>query len=302
MKKRSASSVSGHASNKNSTSKPYGCRHAENPPRRRDRQAEYRQPDPQYKEELLSGDIADEIRDLLQERGILVFPEINFDDAEQIAFTKTLGTFAPEATDGENITKIMLDTKANPHSADYLKGSLYWHIDGTMNQVPILASVLSCKVPASWGGNTGFCNTYAAWEALPADRKQELDGLRAVHGVWPTIFYYDPEPSLAKLKGMQGVGENELPLVWTHRSGRKSLVIGYTTQRILGVSPMKSAEIIVGLREWATREEFSYSHPWKVGDLVMWDNTGTMHRAEAYDANCGHMMHRTKLRGEEPFA
>jgi alpha-ketoglutarate-dependent taurine dioxygenase len=70
----------------------------------------------------------------------------------------------------------------------------------------------------------------------------------------------------------------------------------------LGVTAAKSAEIIVGLREWATSEQFSYSHEWKVGDLVMWDNTGTMHRAEAYDLNSGRMLHRTKLAGEEPFA
>ncbi|EPM92724.1 dioxygenase, TauD/TfdA family protein, partial [Pseudomonas syringae pv. actinidiae ICMP 18804] len=50
-----------------------------------------------------------------------------------------------------------------------------------------------------------------------------------------------------------------------------------------------------------TAEAFSYSHAWQVGDLVIWDNTGTMHRAEAYDPECGRMMHRTKLQGEEPF-
>lgn len=254
------------------------------------------------KEELLSGVLADEIRQLLEERGVLVFPKVGFTDEEQIAFTKTLGTYTAEAADG-SVTKITLDNKENPAAAEYLKGSLYWHIDGTMNEVPILASLLSCKVPSPKGtGNTGFCNTYAAWDDLPDDRKAELDGLRAVHGVWPTVFFYEPEPSLGKLKAMMGIGENELPLVWKHESGRKSLVIGCTTQRIVGKSAMESAEIIIGLREWATREEFSYSHEWSVGDLVMWDNTGTMHRAEAYDPNCGRMMHRTKLKGEEPFA
>ena len=122
-----------------------------------------------------------------------------------------------------------------------------------------------------------------------------------VHGVWPTVFYYEPEPSLAKLQGMMRVGENELPLVWTHKSGRQSLVLGCTAQRVLGLDAMKSAEIIHGLREWATSEPFSYSHEWEVGDCVMWDNTGTMHRAEWYDPACGRMMHRTKLEGEEPF-
>ena len=61
-------------------------------------------------------------------------------------------------------------------------------------------------------------------------------------------------------------------------------------------------QIIHGLREWSTQEQFSYSHEWDEGDLVMWDNTGTMHRAEAYDLSCGRMMHRTKLKGEEAFA
>lgn len=255
------------------------------------------------KEELLDGQLGPELKELLQQRGVLVFPRINFDDEEQIAFTKTMGTFAPERQDGTNhkIHKITLDVKENPQSAEYLKGSLYWHIDGTMNDTPILASLLSCKVPASWGGNTGFCNTYAAYEALSDEDKAAYDEMRVIHSVWATVFYYEPEPSLAKIQGMQQIGENELPLVWNHKSGRKSLVLGCTAHRVLDVEPMESAKILVGLREWATREEFSYSHEWSVGDLVIWDNTGTMHRAEQYDPDCNRMMHRTKLQGEEPF-
>jgi alpha-ketoglutarate-dependent taurine dioxygenase len=251
--------------------------------------------------ELLSGDLAGPIRQLLEQRGVLVFPEIHFSDDEQIAFTKTLGTFQPERESGE-IFKVTLDSKHNPHSAEYLKGSLYWHLDGTMNDVPILASLLSSKKLASWGGNTGFCSTYAAYEQLPAERKTELEGLRVMHSVWASVFYYEPEPSLAKLKAMQAIGERELPLVWKHRSGRKSLILGCTAHRVLGVSAAKSTEILVGLREWATSEQFSYSHEWKVGDLVMWDNTGTLHRAEQYDLASGRMLHRTKLAGEESFA
>jgi hypothetical protein len=81
------------------------------------------------------------------------------------------------------------------------------------------------------------------------------------------LFYYEPEPSLKMLKQMQGIGEKELPLVWTHKSGRKSLVLGCTAQHVKDVDAMKSAEILVGLREWATSEQFSYSHEWSVGDL-----------------------------------
>jgi alpha-ketoglutarate-dependent taurine dioxygenase len=253
------------------------------------------------KAELLSGKFADEIRAVLQERGVLVFPQVNFSDEEQIAFTKTLGTFQPER-EGGDVFKVTLDNKENPLGAEYLKGSLYWHLDGTMNPVPILASLLSSKKLASWGGNTGFCNTYAAYEQLSDAQKAELDRLKVMHSVWSTVFYYEPEPSLAKLKGMQALGERELPLVWKHRSGRKSLILGCTAQRVVDVTPAKSAELLVGLREWATSEQFSYSHEWKVGDLVMWDNTGTMHRAEQYDLQSGRMLHRTKLQGEEPFA
>ncbi|WP_122613079.1 TauD/TfdA dioxygenase family protein [Pseudomonas viridiflava] len=253
------------------------------------------------KEELLSGELADEIRGLLEQRGVLVFPRIGFSDAEQIAFTRALGAFSAEASDGQNVTKITLDAKVNPAGAEFLKGSLYWHIDGTSSDVPILASLLACKVTATWGGNTGFCNTYAAYEALSSADKLRYAGMRVVHAPWSSLFYYNPEPSLATLKVMQAIGEKELPLVWTHRSGRKSLILGCTAQQVAGVSRAESARILVELREWATGDSFSYSHEWQVGDLVIWDNTGTLHRAEAYDPECGRLMHRTKLQGEEPF-
>ncbi len=256
------------------------------------------------KEELLDGQLGPELKELLQERGILVFPQINFTDQEQIAFTKTMGTFASEVRDGEEevIHKITLDEKENPQSAAFLRGSLYWHIDGTMNKVPILASLLSCKKPSPKGtGNTGFANTYAAYEALPEERKAEIADLRVNHGAWASLFYYSPEPSMKMLDIMQGIGEQELPLVWTHQSGRKSLVLGNTAINVVGMSPKESQRTLHGLREWATGEEFTHSHEWTAGDLVIWDNTGTMHRAEPYDATCGRMMHRTKLQGEEPF-
>jgi alpha-ketoglutarate-dependent taurine dioxygenase len=257
------------------------------------------------KEELLSGELGPALRELLEQRGVLVFPQICFTDDEQVAFTKTLGTFAPEMHDKgdkDTVHKITLDEKENPSSAIYLKGSLYWHIDGTMNKLPILASLLACKVPSPKGtGNTGFANTYAAWDDLPEDKKAEFAGYRVRHGAWPTLLYWSPEPNQELLERMQSIGDVEIPLVWNHRSGRKSLVIGNTAHTITGKSHFDSVRILNWLREWATQEQFTYSHEWSVGDLVIWDNTGTMHRAEAYDPTCGRMMHRTKLEGEEPF-
>ncbi len=255
------------------------------------------------KAELLNGEHADEIRDLLERRGVLVFPGINFTDEQQVAFTKTLGNFAPELRDGagENVHKISLDSSQTA-SADYLKGSMYWHIDGTMNNVPILASILTAKVLSREGGQTEFCNTYAAYDDLSEEEQADYEKLHVLHSAWNTLFYYDPEPALATLQQMMAIGDNELPLVWKHRSGRKSLVLGCTAYHVVGMDPKASAELLVKLREWATRDEFVYRHEWTLGDTVMWDNTGTMHRALPYDPASGRMLHRTKLEGEEAFA
>jgi alpha-ketoglutarate-dependent taurine dioxygenase len=254
---------------------------------------------------LLSGDHAGEIRDLLEQRGVLVFPQIGFTDDEQVAFTETLGTLATERK-GEKLYNVTLDKSVNKQ-ADYLKGSLYWHLDGTMNEVPILASLLTSKALGNAGeGDTEFCNTYAAYEDLVADLsdadKQAYDDVRVVHSTWTTLLYYEPEPKLETLQQMMAIGERELPLVWRHRSGRKSLVLGCTAGHVAGMDRAKSTELLVRLREWATQPQFVYRHQWSVGDLVMWDNTGTMHRATPYDPNSGRLLQRTKLAGEEPFA
>lgn len=251
------------------------------------------------KKDLLSGEYAADLRELLERRGVLTFPQINFTDDEQIAFTKTMGTFLPEM-EGQEIYNITLDAKLNPKS-DYLKGSLYWHSDGTMNKMPIGIAILTSKVLPTWGGNTEFCNNYAAYELLPDADKKLIAGLKAMHSAWTSLFYYEPEPSYAKLQEMIGIGEVHLPLVWKHRTGRKSLVLGCTAHHVLDMNPTESTKLLVRLRDWATQPQFVYSHEWSVGDAVMWDNTGTMHRAMPYDPNCGRLLHRTKTAGEEPI-
>ena len=123
-----------------------------------------------------------------------------------------------------------------------------------------------------------------------------------MHSAWNTLFYFDPEPTIDHLRRMMRLGDKELPLVWTHQSGRKSLVLGCTARHVVDMDYRKSAELLVRLRDWATRPEFVYRHQWSVGDLVMWDNTGTMHRAMPYNPDSGRLLTRTKLEGEEPFA
>ncbi|MBV1686892.1 TauD/TfdA family dioxygenase [Novosphingobium sp. G106] len=251
------------------------------------------------KEALLSGDYAAEIRELLEQRGVLVFPEIHFDDAEQIAFTSTLGKFAREMR-GEDIYKITLD-KSVTATADYLKATIFWHFDGFSSPMPIRASLLSSKVLSEVGGNTEFANTYAAYDALPEDDKAMLEGMQAVHCLASTQLDIDPQPSYAEWQRWLEMGRKALPLVWKHQSGRKSLVLGNSAHHVVGMDPLDSKGLLIRLRDWATQEQFVYSHEWTVGDLVMWDNTGSLHRAIPYEVNSKRMLHRTKLEGEEPI-
>jgi alpha-ketoglutarate-dependent taurine dioxygenase len=246
---------------------------------------------------LLGGAHAADIRELLERRGVLVFPRVGFTPAEQVAFTETLGPIAPDgAAKSIDITL----APSNP-SREYTKASFFWHFDGYMNDVPILASVLCAHVLSPEGGDTEFCNTYAAYEALPEERKRALEGLRAVHAMVGAQLSVEPEPSYERFRQWLAVRRNDLPLVWEHRSGRKSLVIGNTAVNVIGMDPLEGMELLVWLRDWATQERFRYTHRWSVGDAVMWDNTGTLHRATPYDPNCGRLLHRTKLAGEEPF-
>jgi alpha-ketoglutarate-dependent taurine dioxygenase len=252
---------------------------------------------------LLSGARAQQIRDLLEQRGVIAFREVNLTDEEQVAFTKTLGTFAHEEGEGggDTVYPITMDPRVNP-VAEYLKGAFYWHIDGTMSDKPILASIMSGRRLAPQGGETEFCNTYAAWDELADEQKADLEGLKVVHAMWRSQLYVHPEPSYELLKAWQSRGKNVLPLVWRHRTGRKSLVLGATALQVVGMDIAESEALLVRLRDWATQPQFVYRHEWKLGDMVIWDNTGTMHRALPYDHASGRLMHRTKLEGEEAFA
>ena len=91
------------------------------------------------------------------------------------------------------------------------------------------------------------------------------------------------------------------PIVWTHQSGRKSLLLGATADYVIGYAVEESRALLARLRDWATQPQYVYRHEWQVGDLIIWDNTGTMHRAMPYAVDSGRLMHRTILAGEEPL-
>lgn len=246
---------------------------------------------------LLVGTHAAEIRELLELRGVVAFREMNLSDADQIAFTRTLGKIVDE----DKIFKVTMDPLENP-KAEYIKGAFYWHIDGTMLDVPIFASIMSSRRLSAIGGQTEFSNTYAAYDDLSEAEKQAIEDLKVVHMFEVAQRYVRPEPTYAELQGWQRYTPKTLPLVWKHRSGRKSLVIGSTASHVENMELREGWALLTRLRDWATQPQFVYRHEWKLGDMVIWDNTGTMHRAIPYPPDSGRMMHRTQLAGDEPFA
>lgn len=248
---------------------------------------------------LLHPDVAAEVRRLLVERGVLLFRNLHISDEDQVAFARLLGSLREEGEKG--IFKISYDKKVNDRP-DYIKGTFLWHMDGTHDDVPVFASLLSGRRLSASGGDTEFANSYAAYEALPQDEKDRIEGLKVVHSVETSMRRADiitNEQDLAHWRGMPDKVHN---LVWTHKSGRKSLVIGCHASHVEGMDKEEGRKRLEELIDWATQPRFVYRHKWSVGDMLIWDNTGVLHRAEPYPLDSVRVMHRTTLLGEEAFA
>src|SRR5215470_2370112 len=128
---------------------------------------------------LLSGREAERIRGILEQRGVVFFRGLDISDEQQVAIAKALGNIVQnEGEDG--IYKISLDKNVNQR-AEYLKGSLFWHFDGSLQPYPNLATFLRAVKLSDTGGETEFCNTYAAYDDLPQSDKDLIADLRVVH-------------------------------------------------------------------------------------------------------------------------
>ena len=114
--------------------------------------------------------------------------------------------------------------------------------------------------------------------------------------------WVNPEPSSFELAFWQTRTPKVHPLVWKHRSGRKSLVLGSTAEYVEGMDRAQGRALLTKLREWSTQPQFVYRHDWQPGDLLVWDNTGTMHRVDPYPVEEGRLMHRTTIEAEEALA
>jgi alpha-ketoglutarate-dependent taurine dioxygenase len=260
------------------------------------------------RDEILDPEFVEDCLDSLERYGVLVFRRLGLSDAEQIAFSSKLGTPLPQGApdaDGKRdlIFKITLDEELQ-EAAEYLKSTIHWHIDGIFDAAPPpKATMLTGRRLSATGGATEFCNTYAAYDDLAAEERRRADSLRIAHSLAASNRTWNPGAS-AEEKERWAVrrAPKEHPLIWRHKSGRKSVVIGMTVDHVIGMPESEGREFLAELTAHTTRPDNVYHHDWEVGDLLIWDNCGVMHRATPYDAKSGRMMHRTVLQGTESIA
>jgi alpha-ketoglutarate-dependent taurine dioxygenase len=249
------------------------------------------------KKDMIEGTYAKEINRLLQERSALVFPQMHLTIEEQLAFAATIGEIF--LVGGKNVQKISLDPEVNP-VADYIRGAFYWHIDGANDDVPAKATMLNCRVLADEGtGDTMVANTYAAYEDLPDEDKALIEGLRARHCLESSQRLINPDPTFAELQRWQAYPGKTHPIVWHHQSGKKSLLIGATAYYVDGMPFEPGRALLCRLKDFATQPQYVFRHKWQVGDFLLFDNTGTMHKAAPYALDSKRLMDRTTLCGEE---
>jgi alpha-ketoglutarate-dependent taurine dioxygenase len=255
---------------------------------------------------LGDAEVARAVMAALETHGVLVFPRIGVTDEEQLRFTDSLGKRIDysKAVDGgkggaPDVYRVTLNTEIN-RQHEYILGTYFWHMDGmTVPEQPPRATLLSGRSLSAKGGVTHFCNTYAGYESLPDEAKDEIDGLRVIHEILPFLSDIVAEPTEDQLGRWRKNPANEYPLVWKHRSGRRSLVIGSTAHHVKSMDLAEGKALLARLTEWTAQPNFSYAHKWSEGDLVIWDNYGTLHRVTPYAVDSGRVMHRTSLEGTE---
>jgi len=237
------------------------------------------------------------IRGGMDEYAVLVFRDQPFTDAEQLAFAERLdgvlhtklgisalqkNRLGNEALgDISNLDENGEIMKSDNRRRMYGLGNRLWHTDASFQDPAGRYSMLSAKVVPPVDADTEYADMRAAYDALPEDEKARLEGLRVHHSIAysrQTLGFEFSESEQDALKGAIH------PLVRTiPRSKRRSLYVASHASRIIDWPVPEGRLLLRDLIEHATRPEFVYRHQWRVGDLVIWDNRATMHRARAFD-------------------
>ena len=231
-----------------------------------------------------------EIRSGMDTYAVLVFRDQPFTDDEQLAFaqrfdgqlhTKTgISALRKSRLGNEALGDISnLDESGEIQQSDdrrrmYGLGNRLWHTDASFQDPPGRYSLLSAKIIPPVGAETEFADMRAAYDALPAEMKTQLEGLRVHHSIAHS----------RQMLGFEFLKGAVHPLIRTiPRSQRKTLYVASHASRILDWPVPEGRLLLRDLMEHATQPEFVYRYVWREGDLVIWDNRATMHRARPFD-------------------
>ena len=237
------------------------------------------------------------IEDAMDQHAVLVFRKQPLTQDQQIAFAKALGPLdlglrklkgGPHRFQYAELADIS-NVKADGEVADRTHAKIVgnvanqlWHSDSSFQHPRAKYSMLSAVIVPGFGGDTEFADLRMAYDALPEWQKKQIENLNAVHYALHSRFMLGDTDYTEEQK--KAIAPALWPLVQTDpRTGRKILFVGIHACEIEGMTTAEGRMLIMDLLEHATQREFVYRHHWQVGDLVMWDNTATVHRGRYFD-------------------
>ena len=238
-----------------------------------------------------------QIRAGMDRYAVLVFHDQPLTDEEHLAFAQRLDGALHTKLGSAAITKNRFGNEAlgdisnvgpdgeilqpGDRRRAYSLGNRLWHTDASFQDPPGRYSMLSAKVVPPQGADTEFADMRAAYDALPDATKRQLDGLTVHHSIAHSRQTLGFEFSPSEEDALKGAIH---PLVRTlPRSGRRALYVASHASRIMEWPVPEGRLLLRDLIEHATQPQFVYRHAWRVGDLVIWDNRCTMHRARPFE-------------------
>jgi len=242
------------------------------------------------------------------DRGVLIFPDQNLDDEQQIAFSRRFGELERLiTTDIGGIPEIALlsnlksDGSLWPHKSDmgmFLEGNRGWHTDSSFKPLPAMASLLSGRRVPDTGGGTEFADMRAAYDALNLATQDWLEDKFGVHSY---IYSQGLIGGLAVLteEEQDALPPVEHPLIRIHpKTGRKNLYMGRHASHILGEDVEESRALLQKLCDEACQPPRVFTHIWRQGDIVIWDNRCVLHRGQTWPEYQARVTARTTIAGE----
>lgn len=245
----------------------------------------------------LSAQDVREIEGAMDQHAVLVWRQQPLTQDQQIAFAKALGPLdmglrklkgGPhrfQYAELADISNVKVDGEVAGRDHAKIVGNVanqLWHSDSSFQKPRAKYSMLSAVVVPNFGGETEFADLRMAYDALPDWQKKQIEKLQAVHYALHSRFLLGDTNYTEEQR--QSIPPATWPLVQVDpRSGRKILFVGIHACEIEGMTVAEGRMLLIDLLEHATQREFVYRHHWQVGDLVMWDNTATVHRGRWFD-------------------